>query len=96
MELLAQYKTQPNALLLDVRQPDEYRQGHIPGARNVPMQKLRDFMLEVTDRQTPLYVYCLSGGRAGLAVKALKGVGFTLVYNLGGINSYTGPLENEP
>lgn len=91
--LIAQYRTQPGAVLLDVRQPDEYARGHVPGARSVPLQKLRDFSLEVADRETPLYVYCLSGGRSARAVNALRGVGFTTVYDLGGINAYTGELE---
>ena len=92
-ELLNRYQSQPNAILLDVRQPDEYEKGHIPGARNVPLQKLRDFSFEVTDRDTPLYVYCLSGGRSARAVRALRGVGYSDVTDLGGINSYIGELE---
>jgi rhodanese-related sulfurtransferase len=92
-ELLKQYQSQPEAILLDVRQPDEYARGHVPGARNVPLQKLRDFSLEVADRDTPVYLYCLSGGRSLRAATALKGVGFTRVYDLGGINGYTGELE---
>ena len=93
MELLKQYLNQENAILIDVRQPDEFEKGHIPGARNVPSQKLRDFSLEVTDPDTPIYVYCLSGARSARAVRALRGVGFTQVYDLGGINAYTGELE---
>jgi len=91
--LLKQYQNQAEAILLDVRQPDEYARGHVPGARSVPLQKLRDFSLEVTDRDTPVYVYCLSGGRSHRAATALRGVGFTHVYDLGGINGYTGELE---
>ena len=93
MERLNEFYTQENAILIDVRQPDEYAQGHIPGARSVPLQKLRDFSLEVTDPDTPIYVYCLSGGRSARAVRALRGVGFTAVTDLGGINAYTGELE---
>ena len=93
MERLKDYYTQQAAILIDVRQPDEYEKGHVPGARSVPLQKLRDFSLEVTDRKTPLFVYCLSGGRSARAVRALRGVGYTDVTDLGGINSYTGELE---
>ena len=90
---LTRYRSLEHAILLDVRQPDEYEKGHVPGARSVPLQKLRDFSLEVTDRTTPLFVYCLSGGRSRLAANALRGVGYTDVTDLGGINSYTGELE---
>ena len=93
MELLKQYLSQENAILIDVRQPDEFEKGRIPGARNVPSQKLRDFSLEIADPDTPIYVYCLSGARSARAVRALRGVGFTQVYDLGGINRYTGELE---
>ena len=92
-QLLKQYQIQPEAILLDVRQPDEYVRGHVPGARSVPLQKLRDFSLEVTDLETPVYLYCLSGARSHRAATALKGVGFTKVYDLGGINDYNGELE---
>ena len=44
MERLNEFYAQENAILIDVRQPDEYAQGHIPGARSVPLQKLRDFL----------------------------------------------------
>ncbi len=91
--LLKQYQSQPEAILLDVRQPDEYALGHLPNARNVPLQKLRDFSLEVTDWDTPVYIYCRSGNRSLQAVTVLRGVGFTQVYDLGGIMGYTGELE---
>lgn len=93
MERLEAYYQQENAILIDVRQPDEYGRGHIPGARSVPLQKLRDFSEAVTDKDTPVYVYCLSGARSARAVRALRGVGFTAVTDLGGINAYTGELE---
>ena len=93
MERLKDYYTQQAAILIDVRQPDEYEKGHIPGARSIPLQKLRDFSLEVTDKDTPSYVYCLSGARSARAVRALRGVGFTAVTDLGGISSYQGELE---
>ena len=93
MERLKDYYAQESAILIDVRQPDEYEKGHIPGARSIPLQKLRDFSLEVTDMDTPIYVYCLSGARSARAVRALQGVGFTAVTDLGGISNYQGELE---
>ena len=93
MERLKEFYAQENAILIDVRQPDEFERGRIPGARNVPSQKLRDFSLEVTDKDTPIYVYCLSGARSARAVRALRGVGFTNVIDLGGILDYPGEQE---
>ncbi len=93
MEGLNGFYEQENAILIDVREPDEFEKGRIPGARNVPAQKLRDFALEVTDRDTPIYVYCQSGVRSARAVRVLRGVGFTAVTDLGGIVHYTGQQE---
>ena len=93
MDRLKEFYALENAILIDVRQPDEFEKGRIPGARNVPSQKLRDFSLEVTDKDTPISVYCLSGARSARAVRALRGVGFTNVIDLGGILDYTGEQE---
>ena len=90
--LLEGYYSNPGAQLLDIRSADEYARGHIPGARNVPLQALRDFSQEV-DRETPLYVYCQSGGRSLKAATVLRGVGYTSVTDLGGISRYQGELE---
>ena len=90
--LLEEYYNNPGALLLDVREADEYAEGHIPGAKNVRLQALRD-VLEEIDPDTPLYVYCRSGGRSFKAATVLRGVGVTNVTDLGGINRYTGERE---
>ena len=90
--LLEEYYNNPGALLLDVREADEYAEGHIPGAKNVRLQALRD-VLEEIDPDTPLYVYCRSGVRSFKAATVLRGVGFTNVTDLGGINRYTGERE---
>ena len=90
--LLEEYYNNPGALLLDVREADEYAEGHIPGAKNVRLQALRDVSEEI-DPDTPLYVYCQSGGRSFKAATVLRGVGFTNVTDLGGINRYTGERE---
>lgn len=90
--LLEEYYNNPGALLLDVREADEYAEGHIPGAKNVRLQALRD-VLEEIDPDTPLYVYCQSGVRSFKAATVLRGVGFTNVTDLGGINRYTRERE---
>lgn len=90
--LLEGYYSDPAAVLLDVREADEYAEGHIPGAKNVPLRALRDVAEEI-DPDTPIYVYCLSGGRSFKAVTVLRGVGYTNVTDLGGINRYQGELE---
>ena len=88
-----EYKNAAGAVLLDVRSPQEYREGHIPGSQNVPLQQL-DKVEEVTEnKDTVLYVYCRSGARSRQAVSLLKHMGYTNVHNIGGIAAYSGKVE---
>ena len=81
------------AVLLDVRTPEEYRQGHIPGSCNIPLQTLGDVAAQIPDRDTPLFVYCRSGNRSAQAASLLKGMGYANVTDIGGITAYTGRVE---
>ena len=88
-----EYKNAAGAVLLDVRSPQEYREGHIPGSQNVPLQQL-DKVEEVTEnKDTVLYVYCHSGTRSRQAISLLKHMGYTNVHNIGGIAAYSGKVE---
>ena len=88
-----EYKNSEGAVLLDVRSPQEYREGHIPGSKNVPLQQL-DKVEEVTEnKDSILYVYCHSGARSRQAVSFLKHMGYTNVHNIGGIAAYSGKVE---
>ena len=89
---VAEYKETAGALLLDVRSPQEYRSGHIPGSNNVPLQSIDNVSAVIDNRDTPLFVYCHSGVRSRQAVSALKDMGYTNVKNLGGIVSYSGKV----
>ena len=91
-EAINEYKSTPGAVLLDVREADEYRSGHIPGSRNIPLSTIQTAALP-EDLSTPLFVYCLSGARSGRAVNYLKNEGYSCVKNIGGINSYKGIVE---
>ena len=80
------------AVLLDVRTPQEYRQGHIPGSKNTPLQSLEKVRSMVDNKSTPLFVYCLSGSRSHQAAKLLSSMGYTDVRNIGGIANYQGKV----
>ena len=76
--------------LLDVRQPEEYAQEHIPGAKLVPLGELPDRIGEL-DRTRATIVYCRSGKRAGSATGLLMNAGFDDVWNLtGGMLAWQG------
>ena len=87
------YKNSTGAVLLDVRTPQEYSEGHIPGGKNVPLQTLDKVRSVVDNKDTELFVYCYSGARSRQAVAALGQMGYTKVNNIGGISSYRGKVE---
>ena len=80
-----EYSTTDGAVLLDVRTPDEYRQGHIPGISKVAGM--------IDNKSTPIFVHCLSGARSRQAAAILKQMGYTNVKNIGGISAYAGKVE---
>lgn len=90
---LDEFKAANNALLLDVRTYSEYREGHIPGSRNIDVAEIGDISSVIKDNSAQIFVYCLSGARSARAVSALKSMGYTKVKNIGGISSYVGQLE---
>ena len=88
-----EYKNAAGAVLLDVRTPQEYREGHIPGSQNVPLQQLDNVEEVAENKETALYVYCHSGMRSRQAVSLLQAMGYTNVHNIGGIAAYHGKVE---
>ena len=88
-----QYSQVPGAVLLDVRTPQEYREGHIPGSINVPLQSLDRAKTLPAGKDTPLFVYCYSGARSRQAVALLTRMGYVNIKNIGGIAAYTGKVE---
>ena len=90
---LQEYKNTAGAVLLDVRTTQEYRDGHIPGSQNVPLQQLDNVEEVAENKETALYVYCLSGMRSRQAVSLLQAMGYTNVHNIGGIAAYHGKVE---
>lgn len=73
--------------LLDVREPGEFAQGHLPGAVNVPMGGLVSRLGEI-DRTRPVYVVCASGNRSAVAADALSSAGFDAVNVAGGTSAW--------
>ena len=73
-----------DVLVVDVRTPGEYRDGHIPGAINIPNETIA--------KKEPAH-YCASGARSKIACGKLMLLGYENVLNFGGINGWTGPVE---
>ena len=79
-----------DALVIDVREANEYGTGHVLGAKNIPAARMETAGAEVMKKKDrPVIVYCDGGERAGKAMSALKKLGFTRVANLsGGIKAW--------
>ena len=88
-----EYSAADGAVLLDVRNPDEYRQEHIPGSKNVPLQSISKVAGMIDNKSTPIFIHCLSGARSRQAAAILKQMGYTSVKNIGGISAYAGKVE---
>lgn len=80
--------------VIDVRTPEEFAAGHIPGAVNIPLDDIEtDIASVIGDKNAPFALYCRSGNRSGQALMLLENAGYTTMVNLGGIMNYSGPLE---
>ena len=84
-----------NAVVLDVRTPEEVEEGYIPNATNIDFYLGQEFLTEVEklDKDKNYYVYCRSGNRSGQACAVMNSVGFKNAYNLeGGFMNWEGEV----
>ncbi len=76
---------QDDTLVIDVREPDAFAKGHIEGARQISLARLKDKLFELEPyKDSPILIYCQEGTRAKEACKQLTKAGFTRVHYLGG------------
>ena len=76
------------ALLIDVREPDEFASGHAENAKNIPLSDIEAGKLSEVKKTIKIYLYCRSGKRAGVAKTALEKQGYTNVESLGGLSDW--------
>lgn len=76
------------ARLVDVRSPEEYAEGHLPGALNVSVQELPGRMDELGPKEGTVVLYCRSGARSRRAARMLKEAGFQSVHDLGAMGRW--------
>lgn len=83
-------------VIVDVRRPDEFAAGHIPGAICIPNETIESEQPEeLTDLDQVILIYCRSGNRSKQAAQKLFDMGYTNVYEFGGINDWTGEVVTE-
>lgn len=81
-------------ILLDVRTKEEYAEKHIPNSLLIPVDELEEQVEEkISDKNTIIFVYCRSGRRSSIAAEKLIEMGYTDVFDLGGIIDW--PYETE-
>ena len=83
-------------VVVDVRRQDEYDAGHIPGAILIPNESInKDQPEELPDLDQIILVYCRSGNRSKQAAQKLFDMGYTNIYEFGGIADWTGEIVTE-
>jgi rhodanese-related sulfurtransferase len=81
------------AQLIDVREPQEFKRGHILGARNIPVTQMKQRLVELR-KDKPVYLYCQSGARAARAAQLLHKKGYKDISVLkGGFKKWTGKIK---
>ena len=94
-EAMKMMESTPNAILLDVREQEEYDKKHLKGAVLLPLNDLKtaDLSTILPDKNQPIFVYCWAGRRAEYAANDLAKLGYTKVYEIGGLLDWKGPTE---
>ncbi|ASN07353.1 rhodanese-like domain-containing protein [Virgibacillus necropolis] len=81
------------AQLIDVREPQEFKKGHILGARNIPVTQMKQRLVEIR-KDKPVYLYCQSGSRSARAAQLLHKKGYLDLNQLkGGFKRWTGKVK---
>jgi phage shock protein E len=81
---IVKQKLESGAMIVDVRTPDEFRDGAYPGAMNIPLSELGRRLAEIP-KNRPVVLYCASGARSSSAARAMKQAGYADVINAGGL-----------
>ena len=95
-EAIMMMEEETDYIILDVRTPEEFAEKHIPGAVNVPNESIgTEEIKELQNKDQLILVYCRSGNRSKQASEKLVALGYTNVYEFGGINDWPGEVESE-
>ena len=91
-----QFHSDENAVILDVRTPEEFETSRIPNSKNIDFYNPQNFMLEIEklNKSNSYYVYCRTGVRSANSCQLMNELGFDKVYNLlGGIVEWKGEID---
>lgn len=83
-----------NYVIVDVRTPDEYKEGHIPNAINIPNETINEAVYnKLKDKNQLILIYCRSGSRSRQAAYKMQKLGYTNLVDFGGIINWKGKIE---
>ena len=95
-EAVSMMNTETDYIILDVRTPEEFADKHIPNAINIPNEVIgTEEIAELPDKDQLILVYCRSGNRSKQASEKLVALGYTNIYEFGGINDWTGETVSD-
>ena len=81
-------------VIIDVRTPDEYKEGHIPNAINIPNETINETVYnKLKDKNQLILIYCRSGSRSRQAAYKMQKLGYTNLVDFGGIINWKGKIE---
>ena len=95
-EAQKRFEKESGYVILDVRTIQEYQEGHIPNSLNIPNETIDESIKEeLKDLNQTIYIYCRSGNRSKQASEKLVALGYTNIYEFGGIIDWTGETVHE-
>ena len=95
-EAISMMEEESGYIILDVRTPEEFSAGHIPGAINIPNEVIgTEEIQELPDKDQLIFVYCRSGNRSKQASQKLAALGYTNILEFGGITTWPGEIVSE-
>ena len=88
IEAFEMMKNENDYIIVDVRTPEEYAQGHIENAINIPLDLISDDIYKLLDKDQLIMLYCRSGNRSSQAANKMVALGYKNVIDFGGINTW--------
>ena len=83
--IIENFENLEHVYIIDVREEDEYESGHLINSYNIPLSRLDDIENENISKDSKIIIYCRSGNRSKTAQEILNSMGYTNVYDMGGI-----------
>ena len=92
LEAIEMMESEKDYIIVDVRTPEEFADGHIEGAINIPLDTISTSIPELPNKNQLIMIYCRSGNRSNQAANKLDDLGYTNVIDFGGINTWPNEL----